>query len=261
MTQPEPAPAPAPSSAPTGSSTGTPRGGSSGSSSTSGVVAKAKKVAESPILPLAVMTLGAYFMWFGVHYWRTDVKWPTDPIKALLTGKPAPAAVVAGNAKADAVAGLFASQPAGGIVGGATGVATLATGGNAAIAAAALRYQGAGYQFGGKADVVGNWDCSSFVFYVLAHDLGLSVLGGSWGAPGYPPRAHGPTAVQFKMYGTAVSEPAAGDIVAWNTHVGIAIDNNRIVSARTPAEGTGISTISGTSKSINETPVFRRVTI
>lgn len=225
-------------------------------------MAKAKKTAESPILPLALLAIGAYITWFGVHYWRSDVKWPTDPIKALLRGQDIPAGGVVGDAKADAVAGLFQASPAGGIVGAGAGIASLGvTGGNAAIAADALKYQGAGYQFGGRADVVGNWDCSSFVFYVLAHDMGLSVLGGSWGAPGYPPHAHGPTAVQYKMYGTGVSAPAAGDIVAWNTHVGIAIDSTRIVAARTPSEGTGISTIAGTSKSINETPVFRRVKI
>jgi len=219
-----------------------------------------KKVTESPILPIALATIAGYLFWFGIHYWRSD-KWPTDPIKALLQGKPIPAAAVVGDAKADAVASLFQSSPAGGIVGAGTGTGVLAAGGNAAIAAAALRYQGAGYQFGGRADQIGHWDCSSFVFYVLAHDMGLPVLGGSWGAPGYPPNAHGPTAVQYKMYGTGVSVPAAGDIVAWNTHCGIALDANRIIAARTPAEGTGISTISGTSKSINETPVFRRVTI
>jgi hypothetical protein len=225
-------------------------------------LAKAKGIAESPILPLALLTIGGYLAWFGVHYWRSDVKWPTDPIKALLTAKPIPAGGVVGDAKADAVAGLFQAQPAGGVVGSGAGIASLlAGGGNSAIAADALKYQGQGYQFGGRADVPGNWDCSSFLFYVLAHDMGLSVLGGTWGAPGYPPHAHGPTAVQYKMYGTGVATPAAGDIVAWNTHCGIALDANRIIAARTPSEGTGISTISGTSKSINEVPVFRRVKI
>lgn len=269
MTRPTAAPtssAPAAAGQPTSSAPASSSTSSSSTSSSSGLpgskaLAKARKVTDSPILPFALLGIGAYFMWFGVHYWRSDVRWPTDPIKALLTGKPVPAGGIVGDAKADAVAGLFAASPAGGIVGTGAGVAGLAAGGNAAIAADALKYQGAGYQFGGRADVPGNWDCSSFVFYVLAHDLGLSVLGGSYGAPGFPPHAHGPTAVQFKMYGTAVSLPAAGDIVAWNTHVGIAIDANRIVAARTPSEGTGISTISGTSKSINETPVFRRVTI
>lgn len=222
---------------------------------------KLRKVADSPLLPLSLLAVGAYLAWFGVHYWRSDVKWPTDPIKALLTGKTIPEGGIAGNAKADAVAGLFAANPAGGDVGSGAGLGVLGATGNAAIAADALRYQGAGYQFGGNASQIGNWDCSSFVFYVLAHDFGLSVLGGSWGAPGYPPHAHGPTAVQYKMYGVGVSTPAAGDIVAWNTHCGIAIDANRVVAARTPSEGTGISTIAGTSQSINETPVFRRVSV
>lgn len=222
---------------------------------------------QSPILPLGLLAIGGYLTWFGVHYWRTDVKWPTDPIRALLTGKSIPAAESTSSlAQEESLTALFQT---GGQAGNAApsgsdilgGVAGIASGGNAAIAAAALKYQGAGYQFGGRADTIGNWDCSSFVFYVLAHDMGLPVLGGKWGAAGYPPHVHGPTAVQYKMYGTAVSTPSAGDIVAWNTHVGIAIDANRICSARTPSEGTGISTISGTSHSINETPVFRRASL
>lgn len=250
----------APASSPSSSTTSA-RPTSSTTSSSSGVMGKAKKVAESPLLPIALMIIGSYLVFFGVHYWRSDTKYPTDPIKALLRGQPLPPAVIAGNATADAVAGLFQANPVGGTVGLQTGGAVIAAGGTAAIAADALQYQGAGYVFGGRADHVGNWDCSSFVTYVLCHDMGLSVLGGKWGAPGFPPNAHGPTAVQYKMYGTGVSQPQAGDIVAWNTHCGIALDANRIISARTPSEGTGISTISGTSKSINETPVFRRVAI
>lgn len=227
------------------------------------------KTRESPILPIALIAIGGYLAWFGVHYWRSDTKWPTDPIKALLQGKPVPAAVV-GSQAGDAVAALFAADSSGGpgaAAGGPSGggilggVAGIAVAGNAAIAAAALKYQGTGYQFGGRADKPGNWDCSSFVFYVLAHDLGLTVLGHKWGDPGVPPHEHGPVASAYKMIGTAVSVPAAGDIVAWNTHVGIALDSTRIVSARTPAEGVGTSSISGTSQSINETPVFRRITL
>lgn len=217
--------------------------------------------AQSPILPIALIAIGGYLAWFGVHYFASETKWPTDPLKAILQGKPIPEPQVGYASLWDKIAqGAEAGiGPNAGDVAG--GVAGLAAGGNAAIAAAALKYQGTGYQFGGPADKPGNWDCSSFVFYVLSHDMGLSVLGGKYGSPGYPPHAHGPVAQAYKMYGTAVSTPSAGDIVAWNTHVGIAIDANRIVSARTPSEGTGISTISGTSKSISETPVFRRVSL
>jgi hypothetical protein len=44
----------------------------------------------SPALPVALVGAGAYLAWFGVHYWRTDVAWPSDPVKAVLTGKGLP---------------------------------------------------------------------------------------------------------------------------------------------------------------------------
>lgn len=45
---------------------------------------------KPPAIPVVLLGLGAYLAWFGVHYWRRDVKWPTDPVKAVLTGKPLP---------------------------------------------------------------------------------------------------------------------------------------------------------------------------
>lgn len=43
-------------------------------------------------VPLAVTVAGMYVMWFGVHYWRdSGTKWPSDPVKAVLTGKAIPA--------------------------------------------------------------------------------------------------------------------------------------------------------------------------
>ena len=44
-------------------------------------------------MPLAVTTTGLYLLWFGTHYWRDGAThWPSDPVKAVLTGKPVPAA-------------------------------------------------------------------------------------------------------------------------------------------------------------------------
>jgi hypothetical protein len=45
---------------------------------------------DAPIVPVLVLSLGMYLAWFGVHYWRSDTAWPSDPIKAVLTGKPIP---------------------------------------------------------------------------------------------------------------------------------------------------------------------------
>lgn len=44
----------------------------------------------TPVIPVITLGIGAYLTWFGVHYWDSDTKWPTDPVKDVLTGKPLP---------------------------------------------------------------------------------------------------------------------------------------------------------------------------
>jgi hypothetical protein len=44
----------------------------------------------APVIPVLLIALGGYLAWFGVHYWRQDVRWPSDPIKAVLQGKGLP---------------------------------------------------------------------------------------------------------------------------------------------------------------------------
>ena len=74
-----PAPAPAPAR---------PRGGGSGT-----------------ILPLVVLGAGAYLAWFGVKYWRSQsVAWPSDPVKAILQGKPLPTSTPAATPMAQVTA-------------------------------------------------------------------------------------------------------------------------------------------------------------
>jgi hypothetical protein len=48
-------------------------------------------VGTAPLIPVVLIGIGAYLCWFGIHYWDSDTKWPTDPVKAVLTGKPLPA--------------------------------------------------------------------------------------------------------------------------------------------------------------------------
>lgn len=55
-----------------------------------------------PVIPVAVIGIGAYLAWFGVHYWGSDTKWPSDPVKDVLQGKGLPAP--AGQKSAAAVA-------------------------------------------------------------------------------------------------------------------------------------------------------------
>lgn len=184
---------------------------------------------HTPVLPLLITLGGAYLMWFGVHYWRSDVRWPTDPIKGVLTGKPLP-----DNTRSDtAVPTQIFSQSAG-------DVATAVTA--SLIANRALQYNGAGYVWGGNASSIGNWDCSSFVSKVLGQDCGLSLPGGKWGDPGFPPHAHGPTTLDYMLYGTGIgqSDVRAGDLIVSVDHIGIAISATQMISARDPQSGTGV---------------------
>ena len=45
---------------------------------------------DAPVVPVLLLGVGAYLTWFGVHYWRSNTTWPSDPVKAVLTGKPIP---------------------------------------------------------------------------------------------------------------------------------------------------------------------------
>lgn len=220
-------------------------------------------IGDAPIIPVVMLMIGGYLAWFGVHYFKSDQKWPTDPIKSVLRGgQPTTASYYEESQRQSQDSAYVAQAAATTGAAAAGGIAALAAGGLGGIAAAAQKYIGAGYVYGGNASSPGQWDCSSFVSYVLGHDLGLTLPGGGhWGDPGYPPNAHGPTTTTYALYGTALnaSQVQAGDLVVWSTHMGIATDNANIVSARDEAEGTGMSTIAGTSTSLGESPNFRRV--
>src|SRR5215469_117279 len=45
---------------------------------------------SAPVIPLLLIGIGGYLAWFGVHYWRSDLRWPSDPIKSVLQGKGLP---------------------------------------------------------------------------------------------------------------------------------------------------------------------------
>jgi cell wall-associated NlpC family hydrolase len=198
-------------------------------------------VGRAPIIPVVMIGAGFYLAWFAIHYWGSDTKYPTDPVKAVLQGKPLPAA--SGQASAASIASTVETQAQ------ATASGSSAPGGSPtqtgnAIADTALRYSGAGYVYGGPADRPGNWDCSSFVSYVLGLDLGMALPGGGhYGDSGYPPHAHGPTTLNYLLYGTPVNlgEALPGDLVVSTEHMGIVIGSGHMISAQDPQLGTGVA--------------------
>jgi cell wall-associated NlpC family hydrolase len=135
----------------------------------------------------------------------------------------------------------------------------------AAIAADALKYKGAGYVYGGTAASVGDWDCSSFVSYVLGHDLGLALPGGVWGGAGMPPNAHGPVVTDYASWASTVgvTSPQAGDLCCWvgtgtAGHIGIAISGTQMISALNGTLGTLVTAIVGTGPA-GSPLVYRRL--
>lgn len=198
---------------------------------------------DSPVIPLSIIGTGVYLAWFGSHYWRSDVKWPSDPVKSVLQGKGLPQATKTGAVTQAQLLTDVQTAAAGGTAGTAATTGVISSGSGSSIAQTALRYQGAGYVWGGPADRPGDWDCSSFVNYVLGHDLKMRLPGGgTYGDAGYPPHAHGPTTLQYLLFGQPVNlgSEQPGDLVVSVEHMGIVIGGGQMISAQDPQLGTGI---------------------
>lgn len=126
---------------------------------------------------------------------------------------------------------------------GATGN-TGAFGGD--IAGIATSYVGQlKYVFGGPPPA-GSVDCSSFVSKVL-NQGGISNPGGR----PFSANSHGPTTLSYLSWsgattvGHSPTDAQRGDLCVWQTHMGIALGNGMLVSARDPAEGVGVDNIAG----------------
>lgn len=133
---------------------------------------------------------------------------------------------------------------------------------SSAIANDALRYKGAGYQYGGSpANGIGKWDCSSFASWVMGHDLGMSIPMYANGT--YTGTSHGPTAQQYLVWtgakSVARSSISPGDLCCWVTHIGFAIAENQMISAYDTAKGTLVTAITGAGPT-GEPLTIRRVT-
>jgi hypothetical protein len=120
----------------------------------------------------------------------------------------------------------------------------------AQIVADARRYIGHGYVFGGPSNVKGGWDCSSYVSWVLGHDLRLALPGGSWAKVTGSGSQHGPDVADYLNWGGATTIPAdqaqAGDLCCYgpNEHIAICTSRTGGISAEDPANGTQTAPLS-----------------
>jgi cell wall-associated NlpC family hydrolase len=121
---------------------------------------------------------------------------------------------------------------------------------SSSIANDALQYEGHCYAYGGAPGPSGTscWDCSSFVNWVLGHDLGMTLPGNA--SPGYSGTSHGPNTLSYLAWsgaetvGHSASIAQAGDLIVGITHMGIATGGGNYISAHDVAERTSVKPIS-----------------
>lgn len=166
---------------------------------------------------LASLSAGAILIWSGIKGWSV-----LATVGDVITGK---------KPSQSQIYPLTSGDNA---TGGSTGNA--ATG--SVIADTALQYLGHLYKYGGAPGPNGTnpWDCSSFVNFVVGRKLHMAIPG--YGPGKYPGTVHGPPtgswAIWPGLHHKSRSDIAAGDIIVWPTHMGIAISSTEMVSATGP---------------------------
>jgi cell wall-associated NlpC family hydrolase len=116
-----------------------------------------------------------------------------------------------------------------------------------AIANDALKYSGHPYLYGGAPGASGQnpWDCSSFVNWVLNHDMIAPIPG--YSGRSWNPSTHGPNTVMYLAWTGAQKisrqNVDAGVLCVWETHMGIAINNSQMISALNEHLGTQVTGI------------------
>ena len=124
---------------------------------------------------------------------------------------------------------------------------------NSAVVSDALKYNGNRYVWGGvPGTTVGannGTDCSGFCNMVIGRDLGQPIPGYAAGA--YRGSSHGPPTGAWLLWsgvkGIDKASLVPGDLLVWQTHMGIYIGNGQMISALDTKDGVKITSIPGGS--------------
>jgi cell wall-associated NlpC family hydrolase len=191
---------------------------------------------------LAISGIGAIFLWSGIKGYTLS-----QVLRNVISGQK-PSAGFNPKNPPNAITGLNLAGGTGNPNAQALSPGSVQGSQNGmTIANDALNYQGHAYQYGGVPGSNGgnSWDCSSFVNWILNHDLMLPI-------PGYPggqwnPSTHGPNTTSYLAWGAihhvSRRNASAGDLCVWLTHMGIAINNSQMISALNPKLGTQVTGI------------------
>lgn len=172
-----------------------------------------------PGLAVALATVGGFFVYIGLR--NVPI---VEGLRELVKGKtPTPRPTTPGTIPPELLpdTGQLAGNGGGG--GGAGG-----GGSGNAIADAARRYIGNPYVWGGAVPTQAGgpgMDCSGLVTWVLVHDIGLKNL---------PSSTHTTTLPFLAWSGASTiarDQCAAGDLVCWTGHIGIATGRDTMIHA------------------------------
>lgn len=176
---------------------------------------------------LTAIGIGSIFIWSGIKGWSI-----LGTVGDLIKGN---------QPKSQPVNALVDPNAATDIPGQITGSNDLA--------AVAIQYVGHAYEFGGAPGKDGSkpWDCSSFVNWIVSVKMGLAIPG--YGPGKYDGSSHGPPTGGWGVWNgirhISRGEVQSGDLIVWVGHMGIAINNQQMVSALNPNDRTKITPIEG----------------
>jgi cell wall-associated NlpC family hydrolase len=187
-------------------------------------------------LALSYMTVGAVLVWSGVENQTIG-----NSITSLVQGKaPAP------GPQSSVVSALLtstASQPQAASEGSEGSVTS------SLLANDALAFVGHKYVYGGApgTNAQNGWDCSSFMNYVIGAQNKMAIPG--YAAGTYNGSVHGPPTGAWLLWNgvTGISKASLepGDLIVWQTHMGMCTGSGNMVSALNASLGTRETTISG----------------
>jgi cell wall-associated NlpC family hydrolase len=136
-----------------------------------------------------------------------------------------------------------------GIANGGSGSAATGAGSSSDIVSDAQKYVNTPYIWGGAVSPTKGSpplsDCSGFVNAVVGRDMGLPIPG--YGAGQFNGGQHGPTTLSYLAWNGVTSVPKAnmqaGDLVVWQTHMGIYIGNGNMISALDTNDGVKVTSL------------------
>lgn len=184
-------------------------------------------------MDVGIASVGGLFVYAGIRGYS-----PLKAVQNIVQGQPA---------KAGQSVSLL-----GGAAGNNNGGNTSQVAATGAIATSAMKYGGTPYVSGGFPGTkpmvkgIGPHDCSSLVTWVLAHDCGIPVMGIPAGWNG---DSHGPVTEQYLVWSGAetighhAGLAESGDLICYQTHMGICVGPGVYMSAHDPAEGTSVKPI------------------